>query len=60
MTPDKPQQALSMPNAPTPPPVFASDPMGKKPKQKFLTPTYLGSGTTPDQTMTGGKQLTGQ
>lgn len=60
MTPEKPQQALSMPNAPTPPPVFANDPTGKKPKQKSMTPTYLGTGTTPDQTNMGGKTLIGQ
>lgn len=60
MTPDKPQQALTLPNAPTPPPVFAQDPMGKKPKQKSTTPTYLGAGTTPNQSNVGGKTLTGQ
>lgn len=59
MTPDKPQQALTSPNAPTPPPVFASDPLGKKPKAKSTTPTFLGSGSLPQQGE-GGKQLTGQ
>lgn len=60
MTPEKPQQALTLPNAPTPPPVFAQDPMGKKPKQKSMTPTYLGTGTLPEQSNQGTKQLTGQ
>lgn len=60
MTPDKPQQALSLPNAPTPPPVFASDPMGKKPKGKSSTPTFLGAGTTPQQSDMGTKTLIGQ
>lgn len=60
MTPDKPQQALTMPNAETLPPVFANDPTGKKPKQKSTTPTFLGTGTMPQQADTGGKQLTGQ
>lgn len=60
MTPDKPQQALTTPNAPTPPPVFGQDPMGKKPKQKSTTPTFLGSGTMPQQGETGGKTLVGQ
>lgn len=60
MTPDKPQQALTMPNAETPPPVFANDPTGKKPKAKSTTPTFLGSGTMPQQSDTGAKILTGQ
>lgn len=60
MTPEKPQQALTMPNAPTPPPVFAQNPMGQKPKQKSSTPTYLGTGSTPDQSMSTGKTLIGQ
>lgn len=61
MTPEKPQQILSTPNAPTPPPVFASDPLGKKPKAKSTTPTFLGTGTMPQQSDTSdGKQLTGQ
>lgn len=60
MTPEKPQQTLSMPNAPTPPPVFANNPTGQKPKQKSVTPTYLGTGTLPTQSNQGSKQLTGQ
>lgn len=60
MTPTTSQQALTLPNAPTPPPVFAQDPMGKKPKAKSTTPTYLGTGTLPEQSNQGTKTLIGQ
>lgn len=60
MTPSKPQQALTMPNAEIPPPVFAQDPTSKKPKAKSTTPTFLGTGTMPQQSTMGQKQLTGQ
>lgn len=66
MTPEKPQQAIlsaasaTAANGPTPPPVFASDPMGKKPKNKSTTPTFLGTGSTPDQGNMGSKTLIGQ
>lgn len=60
MTPDKPQQAITSPNAPAPPPVFAQDPMGKKPKQKSTTPTFLGTGSVPQASDMGTKTLIGQ
>jgi hypothetical protein len=68
MTPDKPDQAIlnSAKNiagaAPMPPPVFAQDPTGRKPKQKSTTPTFLGSGSVPQQqgNQTMGKTLIGQ
>lgn len=60
MTPDAPQQALpTVSTAPTPPPVFAQDPMGRKPKQKSSTPTFLGSGSIPTQTQAPAKTLLG-
>lgn len=66
MTPEKPQQAIltaasaTAANGTTPPPVFANDPMGKKPKQKSGTPTFLGTGSVPDQSNMGSKTLIGQ
>lgn len=68
MTPEKPQQAILSAasnvagSAPTPPPVFANDPTGKKPKQKSMTPTVLGSGSVPQQqgNQAMGKTLIGQ
>lgn len=62
MTPSTPQQALTTPAAENLPPVFAQDPTGKKPKQKSTTPTYLGSGSVPQQqgNQAMGKTLIGQ
>ncbi len=49
---------------PTPPPVFASDPQGQKPKAKSQNTTFLGSGSTPSASPWGGgiqgKSLLGQ
>lgn len=60
MTPDSPQQALpQIGQSPTPPPVFASDPMGRKPKQKSQTATFLGTGATPTQQQAPTKTLLG-
>lgn len=61
MTPDKPQQTqIVTPAAPTPPPVFAASPQGKKPGVKPQTSTFLGAGTLPSQSDKGFKTLTGQ
>ena len=59
MKPDTPQQ-VQMPNAPTPPPVFASDPLGRKPKTKSQQTTFLGSAMVPTAAQTPGKSLLGQ
>lgn len=68
MTPEKPDQAILNSaksvagSTPTPPPVFANDPTGKKPKQKSMTPTVLGTGSVPQQqgNQVAGKTLIGQ
>lgn len=60
MTPSSPAQ-VSTPNAPTPPPVFASDPQGKKPRAKSQNTTFLGTATDAVQSgATQGKTLLGQ
>lgn len=59
MTPSAPQQVITAGNAPTPPPVFASSPTGKKPQQKSTTATFLGSGSMPTQTQAPAKTLLG-
>lgn len=63
MTPSTPQQSLSLANSPTPPPVFAQDPTGRKPKRQSTTPTVLGADSVPaapPPSIWGGKTLMGQ
>lgn len=61
MTPDKPDQALpKLPDAPAPAPVFGQSPIGKKPKQKSMTASFLGADALPSASNAGVKSLTGQ
>lgn len=60
MTPDQPSQVMMPGNQPSPPPVFASNPQGQKPKQKSGTPTMIGSAMVPSPSNSGGKTLLGQ
>jgi hypothetical protein len=68
VTPEKPDQAILTSaksvagSQPMPPPVFAQDPTGRKPKQKSTTPTFLGTGSVPQQqgNQAMGKTLIGQ
>ena len=48
------------PGAPPPPPMFAQDPLGKKPKKKPLTPTFLGEDAELQTPNTSGKTLLGE
>jgi hypothetical protein len=59
MTPPAPQLP-TLPNAPTPPPVFASSPTGQKPQQKSMNTTFIGGAMVPNQSQTPGKTLLGQ
>lgn len=60
MMPEQQQQALpAVGTGPTPPPVFASDPQGRKPKAKSTTPTFLGSAAVPTQAQAPPKTLLG-
>jgi hypothetical protein len=60
MTPETPQQTLpQIGTSPTPPPVFASDPQGRKPKAKSTTATFLGSAAMPTQQQAPQKTLLG-
>ncbi len=60
MTPSSPAQVQMPDNAPTPPPVFASDPLGRKPKQKSTTPTVIGGAMIPTAQQAPSKTLLGQ
>jgi hypothetical protein len=63
MTPSAPAQTVVQTGpAPTPPPAFASDPQGKKPKTKSPFSTFLGAGSAPTapQQASSGKTLLGQ
>ena len=55
-----PPQMPALPNAPTPPPVFASDPTGQKPQRKSQNTTFIGGAMDPSQAQTPGKSLLGQ
>ena len=59
MTPAQPQQ-VQLPYAPTPPPVFASDPIGKRPGAKGMNTTFLGAAASPGAGPSPGKSLLGQ
>ena len=47
-------------NQPTPPPAFASNPQGQKPKSKSQNTTFIGAAGTPPSNPTWGKSLLGQ
>lgn len=55
---DAPPQPM-VPVAPIAPPMFGQGPQGKKPGQKSLTPSFLGSAMTPQAGQLGQKTLLG-
>ena len=57
--PSTPQQAISTPNAPALPPVFASMPQNRKPQAKSQQTTFLGAGTLPSMQQSTQKTLLG-
>lgn len=57
---DAPELKLpAMPGAPPPPPLLGASPTKKKPQQKGMQPSFLGTEAAPT-TPSGGKTLLGQ